>query len=266
MLTLEELGIKHTHVFHGSTKEQEIMLDVLKEIGKGKRHPDREGWEAYWEMFDAPTPPTYLNRSGVFRYQGNYVIAEPDTELRFSIALKRKLFAKHLADVESLAEFGCGNGYNLQQYHEMFPKVKLHAYDWSPAALSVAGKVPNVVDARVFDMTLSRWPSTLNKDFWLGGFGMLTYGAMEQLDESYRHFLRFLASVKPKIVVHVEPAIELYKDTLFDQLAILYHKSRGYLGRYIAEVEKVGTVIEKCRTGFGNHLNEGYSVVVWVPK
>ena len=103
--------------------------------------------------------------------------------------------------------------------------------------------------------------------FPVGKTGVLTCGSMEQLGEEYGPFLKALSGIKPKVCVHVEPCVELYDESnLFDKTAAMYHRSRGYLGRWIEVVEKMGEVLLKCRTGFGCIYNEGYSVVVWKPS
>lgn len=236
-------------------------IQVLDAIEERQPCPSQKDWEAHWGSYSEPEAPKFLQRSNVFRWLGRFVTAPRDAELRFFTELKRRLFKEYLSDVTALAEFGCGTGHNLKQYGEMFPKVKLTGFDWSPSAVALVSKIPNAVGLPL-DMGM-RWP--WRED--LGHPAVLTCGSLEQLGDNFMPFLHSVVEMRPPICVHVEPCVELYDETkLFDRVAAMYHRSRGYLGRWIAEVEKLGEVLLKHRTGFGNIYNEGYSVVVWRPR
>lgn len=246
-------------------EQEEAYVEVLRAIEEKRPCPSAAEWDRHWSEYDQPRAPKFLKRTGVFRWQGRFVTAPVDAEERYFTALKCKLFHEYLSDVHTLAEFGCGTGYNLKQYAVAYPDRFLYAYDWSEASVNLVNR-SEIGAAYLFDMRTLQFGS-VSAQLPPKGCGVLTCGSMEQLGDDFRPFLDFLAKLQPKVCVHVEPCVELYNESkLFDRVAAMYHRSRGYLGRWIAEVEKLGEVMLKERTGFGNMYNEGYSVVVWRPR
>jgi hypothetical protein len=236
--------------------EKKVMLEVLKHIENVKLHPAKENWNDYWASFKKSDDPTYLYRDRVYRYRGNYVLANMEAEVEFFKLLKQYLFQKYFSDVEVMAEFGCGSGSNLVQFNKIFPEKKVYAFDWARSAVELANKNEFVI-AEEFDMLHPR-----KIDFGDAKVGVLTCGSMEQLGDQFGPFLEFLKDLKPTICVHVEPIIELYdENSLFDYLAIMYHKKRNYLGNYLTEIKD--RCVEVARTTFGNIYNEGYNIVIW---
>jgi len=251
MLTLEELGIQYEEM----SSYTNVVTDIAKILAHSTSKPRHHNWEAYWKTFSSPRQPTYLNRSNVFRYNGKYIVAPEDTEAKFFAALKDRCFKKYLTDVTAIAEFGIGSGGNLIQLNQMWPDKILYGYDWSEAAVKLTNNISNNL---VFDMSRPT-PLLMNKPL-----GVFTCGALEQLGDNYPQFLSFLPTLDAAIYFHIEPFIELYDEkSLFDALAIAYHKKRDYLGRYLTDLKSRFKIVDCIRTGFGNYLNEGYMVVAW---
>lgn len=93
---------------------------------------------------------------------------------------------------------------------------------------------------------------------------VVTFHALEQLGKNFRPFLNFLLEAKPKVIIHVEPLIELYEDNLLDYLAVQYHRKRGYLEGYLEAVINSGAeILELKRNHFGSLYHDAYSVLVW---
>lgn len=257
MLTLQEIGVEPEHA-----DQSAAYVEVLRAVEQRRPLPGRAGWEAHWSGYDEPVPPAFLDHGTVFRCAGRFVTAPVDTEKRFFIELKRRLFREYLSDVEGVAEFGCGSGHNLKQYGEQYPGKQLQGYDWTPSSVALVRRIPDAV-GYLFDMRYPRGQNhSINRTT-----GVLTCGSMEQLGEGFVPFLAWLAEQRPAVCVHVEPCIELYDERrMFDLTAAMYHRSRGYLGRWIVEAGRRGELLRQHRTGFGNVYNEGYSVVVWRPR
>lgn len=255
MLTIDEVAS------YREIKQDSSTIHVLQTLDNIKARPTQENWDGYWSNFSIPQPPTYLRRTTTFRWEGRYVEADPETEVKFAEELNNRIFTKYLDGLDAIAEFGCGSGKNLVQLSKMFPSMRRYAFDWSPAAVKL-----NSVHATtgVFDMTNPRALPELNDE---KNLAILTSGALEQVGCNYKNFLSTLQSLKAKIYIHIEPIIELYNnDKLFDYLAIQYHKRRDYLGTFMTDVAKDNTVVYHKRTGFGNIYNEGYSVLIWELK
>ncbi len=69
-------------------------------------------------------------------------------------------------------------------------------------------------------------------------------------------------------MLHVEPTIEFYGDTLFDELAIRFHKKRQYtigLLPYLQAHPKVEML--KAEYGrFGSLMLDAYNQIIWRVK
>jgi hypothetical protein len=145
-------------------------------------------------------------------------------------------------------EFGCGTGHNLTGL------MNCKGFDWSGSA--VRKLRDRGIDADVFDM-LNPTPMEIPG-------AAVTFHALEQLGKNFRPFLDFLLEARPKVVVHVEPILELYEDNLLDYLAVQYHKKRGYLEGYLEAVINSGAeILELKRNHFGSLYHDAYSVLVW---
>lgn len=252
LLSLTGAGIDYTP----APDQQYLRAETKLLLTDTKHKPQQTNWDSYWATQQAQHNPTYLHRSQIFRYNGRYIIANADAEATFSAALRTKLFQQYFAGLDAVAEFGCGSGNNLAQLHKLYPQIACYGYDWAPAAVKL---VQQQCTAEVFDMCRPN-PSVVQiKE---PCFGVLTHGAMEQLGTDFMAFFDFLRGLTATVYVHVEPLIELYDNTEFDQLAVDYHMKRGYLGKFLTELRKYYDPIV-CRTGFGNRLNEGYMIAVW---
>lgn len=203
---------------------------------------DRQLWERCWSDSDAT--PTYYE-SNVVREDGGLWYVPEGYEYSKSTALRDTLRASYPGPVY---EFGCGNGHNLR------PGDK--GFDWSEAA--VAKVLERGLEAELFDMFDP-------KGMKIPGIAM-TFHAMEQLGKNFQPFFDFLKAAKPAVVIHVEPLLELYGESLLDYLAILYHKKRHYLDGYVPAILASGVeVVHLQRTYFGNLYHEAYSLMVWKP-
>ena len=224
----------------------DLILHILKGIEAGKPTGQKDKWERCWGATPALEAPPYY-ASGFVRENGVLKAVMPGYEYERFRDIRDALLKRYCP--EGFHEFGCGNGHNLVNRNAV-------GYDWSESAvrkLNEAGQ-----KAEVFDMFKPR-PMDLR------GQAVVTIHAMEQLGKDFHMFLAFLLDAKPRIVVHLEPLIELYEDNLLDYLAVMYHRKRGYLEGYVDAVKAVGEVIELKRNYFGSLFHEANSVLVWRP-
>ena len=100
---------------------------------------------------------------------------------------------------------------------------------------------------------------------------VFTFGALEQLASKTESFIQYLLHQKPGICIHVEPTVELYdENSLFDYLAIQFHRKRGYTERLLPriqqlEIEGKAKIIGVKRLNFGSLFLEGYTYIIWQP-
>ena len=217
----------------------------MKGIESAKPKPGIEGWDACWGEHEGDIPPYY--RSGVIREHGEFRSVTNGYEYRRFCEIRDRLFDEYCKDMP-VYEFGCGNGHNRTP--------NWMGFDWSENAVDKLRA--KGIEAYVFNM-LKPLPMKIPG-------AAVTFHAMEQLGKDFRPFLNFLLKAKPKIVIHVEPLIELYEDNLLDYLAVQYHRKRGYLEGYLGAVIDSGSeIIELKRNNFGSLYHDAYSVLVWRP-
>ena len=214
--------------------------------------------------------PKYVRPFEIMRYDGAYVVPAnpflPDDLLSLHAILS---FTTWLGEAPAVYEFGCGTGRYLFRLSELFPDKRLIGADWTEASFRILNLMAEggrqIAGAR-FDM--------LNPDFTLRlepRSAVVTVGALEQLGTQFDNFLGFILENKPSMVLHHEPVLEFYDDqNLFDYLAVLYHRKRGYLSGYwpaLKDLERAGRVqiLDNRRLFSGDPYHESSSFIAWRP-
>jgi hypothetical protein len=189
--------------------------------------------------------------------------------------VKHLLFRQYFKGCDIIVEFGCGTCINIVQMARMYPKKEIVGLDWADASvkildalrekhgMNVRGYVHNMreleTDCPVSDEHYIPKISTVDDKV-----GVLTCGSMEQLGDKWRWTLKNIRDLKPEVVVHIEPIVELYGDTMFDYTASRYDESRGYLSKYYPHIQE-NYAVELCVRWLGNLHHEGSTVFVWRP-
>ena len=189
----------------------------------------------------------------------------PGAELAHIAKMQEQLIHM-LADCPQIAEFGAGTCHNLVALGKRMKHTLLHAYDFSPSAVELAELIRKEMGLNIyghlFDM---RNPP--NDRACAGGFGVFTFGAIEQLASDFKPFVDYLIEQRPRTAIHIEPTIELYDPAHpVDALAIKFHKKRGYTEGLLPYLQEKTNVIHVERTYFGSLFHEGYALTVWRPK
>lgn len=200
----------------------------------------RAAWERCWKANDFPP---YFSENEHERF----------------VTLRDGLFAKYFDGIPEIVEFGCGLGENLLS--RQLAGRRLRGYDWSQAAVDKCRT--RGIEAEVFDMFN---PAPVR----IEGCGVFTVHALEQLGANWFKMAYLLRSGRPKVVVHIEPVVELYDPLdLDDYLAIQYHNARGYLRGYLPTLKMWPAfveILEVTKSPFGNINHKAYSVVCWRPR
>ena len=99
-----------------------------------------------------------------------------------------------------------------------------------------------------------------------------SFAALEQIGKEFHNLFNFIKeTIKPKIIIHLEPISELLpQDELLSYLSTKYFHKRNYLTGYysfLKQKEKEGEIIihQASRMPFGSLFIEGYSLLVWSP-
>lgn len=271
-------------IIEGQERDK-LIVDILKKIDSDQQivgAKEREQvWENGWKEnlndfvsrgHDLSTlTPKFIRAGQPIRLCGKYIQSEnPNFELDYYSIFRQWLFNKYMRRFNTIYEFGCGTGFNLVELAKLFPEKKYRGLDFVNSSKEIVDSVAKVykwnLNGHVFNMIFP------DKYFEIeSGSLIFSIGAIEQLAGKFEAFLQFLLAKRPELCVHVEPIIELYdENVLFDYLAIMFHKKRGYTQGLLPRLEELETQgkikIEKVkRLYFGSLFMEGYSYIVWRP-
>lgn len=251
--------------------EQVIASPIRKEIWQ-------KGWAENLQLFiesggaHSTLIPKFVRSGLPVRWFGKYYDThDKNFEMNYITVLREYLFEFYFNDIATLYEFGAGTGFNLVHASKSLPNVKLVGTDFVPSAVELINRVGSdfsiPLTASVFDM-MNAGSESLKID---PNSGVLTFGSLEQLGGNLTPMIEYLLQQRPRICVHVEPAIELYNPKILeDYLAIWFQAKRGYSAGLIAllkDYENQGLIsIKKIqRLNFGSLMMEGYNLIVWEP-
>lgn len=218
--------------------------------------------------------PQYLFHHNIMRFCGQYIDAGNTQFIcDYDHLLRYLTLARHMKGSKKVVELGCGTGTSQLMLAEMLPAdVELVASDWAKPSQeiirSIAAYAKREIKPVCFNMlTLEGWDElTVDKNTTV-----LTVHALEQLGGNHSALLDKLLAAKPERCVHMEPISEVYdKTTLFDALAIRYHKRRNYLDGYLTRLRELAAqkkveIISEYRLAFGDRYHEAFSIVEWKP-
>ncbi len=261
--------------------EHEALVEsILRRIAEDEQvvgAPDRtQAWERGWrEALDRfkrkpvleSLVPAFIHLERPVRYrQAFYEPSEGQNELTFVHLMQEKI-GDWLSDCPVVVEFGCGTGYNLLSLAERFPEKHYYGFDFVDSAVELVNEagwaLQREAQAFRFDM---RKP---NGSYKLGPrIGAFTFGAVEQLAGDFQPFIEYLIDERPKVVVHVEPTIELLDQANeVDALAIAFMQKRGYTSGFLPALQSDPRieVLTVERSGFGSLMIEGYNLIAWRP-
>ncbi len=217
--------------------------------------------------------PQYFRGEPTCRFHGRYIRPiEPSFEYEVSLTLRRLIFEKFLGGFETVVEIGCGTGINILLLAAHFPKMRLVGCDWAAPSRDIVNAIANQsgrdIEGHLFNMlTAQGWDgATID-----GKTAVLTVHAMEQLAGNWRPFADFVLSRKPALCLHIEPILELYDGSPFDDRARRYHLKRGYLSGYLPFLQDLAQdgkieLVNVQRVPFGGVYHEAYSIVAWRPR
>lgn len=261
------------------------ILDVVHRIHESgqARIPEenQEAFERGWrENFDAAleqciTPdalrPRYFRDNKYLRYNKTLIVTDNlNLEYELFTLARLLIFPKYLSPYPWVYEFGCGSCSNLLMLSDLFPDKRLCGLDWAPASVDIANllaeRMGRHIHGELFDMLNPPADFELEPES-----AVLTVHALEQLGERHEPWIEFLLRVRPAIVVNYEPILEFYDAAnLWDYLALLYSRKRGYLSGYYTALQRLAKagrveILEARRSYFGGEMHEAYSLIVWRP-
>lgn len=262
------------------------ILHVLESLGDGRLRRSTEdnlaafdrGWSENYDdcvrdgISMSALRPKYVKPYPLLRFGGDYASSTVRPLIHDDLLCVGVEWAlrTYFADVDDVYEFGCGTGRYMFLANTVIPGKRYHGSDWTDASQRILGLMADhglPVDGFKFDFLEPDAQARLATNS-----GVLTVGALEQVGERHEAFLDYLLAQGPKVVVHFEPIVDFYDPTqLFDQLAIRYHRHRGYLEGFYPRLRALSEqgrieILQTERTGFGSPYHESGSCIVWRPR
>tara|TARA_B110000240_G_scaffold17161_1_gene17546 strand:+ start:5165 stop:7036 length:1872 start_codon:yes stop_codon:yes gene_type:complete len=255
---LEKINLKSLRVSGENNNEvwEKGWGEILEEISE-KFHPDK-------------IMPQYFDHHNIMRFDGHYIKAISSNFVYKYDQIIRKIIIKKYINTKKLIEIGCGTGSGtLLAANLLSTDIELTASDWATKSQLIVDKISEYTKRPIksvqFNMLdLKGWDELgVDKDSTI-----ISFHALEQLGDNYKLLLNKLASQKIKCI-HLEPIVELYNnENLYDELAIIYHNKRNYLGSYLSEIKRLqkhgkAKIIKEQRISFGDRYHEAYSLIIW---
>jgi len=274
-------------------ERDQVIREIEREINEGlfkKSGPHRlSDWNSGWgENLDSlmassggdlkqTLSPKYFRKYDYERLGGVHVKVAPENGIEIKLlGFIVDALTEHLArnfKVTELWEFGCGTGHHLMRIRNFLPDIRLVGLDWAESSQLILQEA----SIRLKDSELVG----RNFDYFKPDFAIkpenkeshtlfLTVASLEQIGKKHDQFLEYLLSVRPSVVLHIEPIEELLGDSAEEYLSKKYFQTRNYLSGYLdalRDLEKKGkiSIMSAERTGLGSYFIEGYSVVAWRP-
>lgn len=259
---------------------ERIELPDLRVVGGNDNTVWERGWGEILEQVRSKgfSPeilhPQYLFHHNIMRFCGQYIDAGNTQFIcDYDHLLRYVTLARHMKGAKKVVELGCGTGTSQLMLAEILPaNVKLVASDWAKPSQEIIRAIAVYTKRDItpvcFNMlTLEGWDElSIDSDTTV-----LTVHALEQLGGNHTALLDKLLAAKPERCVHMEPIAEFYdKGTLFDSLAIRYHKRRNYLDGYLTRLRELAAqkkveITSEYRLSFGDRYHEAFSIVEWKP-
>ena len=255
---LEKINLKSLRVSGENNNEvwEKGWGEILEEISE-KFHPDK-------------IMPQYFDHHNIMRFDGHYIKAISSNFVYKYDQIIRKIIIKKYINTKKLIEIGCGTGSGTLLAANLLSKdIELTASDWATKSQLIVDKISEYTKRPIksvqFNMLdLKGWEELgVDKDSTI-----ISFHALEQLGDNYKLLLNKLASQKIQCI-HLEPIVELYNnENLYDELAIIYHNKRNYLGSYLSDIKRLekhgkAKIIKEQRISFGDRYHEAYSLIIW---
>lgn len=225
------------------------------------------------------TPPATLQdvilqtfdpeKSGTYLIEGRLAQTTYAAFNRYKFSYLFSLVEPHLKTGARFTEFGCGWGVNLFCFRHLRPDVRYSGFDGSFEGIDLARRLNAQfhldIDFTVLDLCRSDARPACDVIF--------THFAMEMLKSHTESVLEFFASLRPSVVIHVEPVVELYRPFCFnrDYFSRRRIAQKDHQDRLLSSLKKMEaggrvTLREARRLGMGSNPLHEASLIVWSPR
>jgi hypothetical protein len=268
---------KDNYIFNEpSLEEKEEACElILRKVSETKEKPNHFQWNDYWSEIKEKKSkiPSFFNKTSnqkinkFYRYNGSFIKSDHENlpaEVIHKIIEKtvKYISQKNKAEIDTIVEFGCGNGHNLQSIKKLKLAKNIYGCDFSKSAVEMV----NGLGFESFEFDMTRPSNYFFSDLNINADRSIffTSGSLEQLGENWKPFFDFLKKSKVKYVFHIEPIKELYsKIKKIEKLALQFHNKKKYLDGYFSYLKKQKHFnLSYSKSDFGTLFDQGFNVLI----
>lgn len=236
-------------------------LGIWKKTLEGKR------WLAYKEITsfvqDAPDTRIFALMNGRLE-----TISHQKYQV-YRANMLHDIIKKIIEPTDEIIELGCGYGFNLFSLVSNNITNPMWGYDISHNAIKTGNEINDhyKLGIKFGECDIINDLDKINIENKV----VLTYYSLEQLKYHTGTIIDKIIKGKPKEVIHIEPVMELYGNTIQDRVSKLYMKAMDYQDNLFTtllklEKENMIKILQAQRLGYAaNPLNEA-SLIRWIPS
>jgi aspartate/methionine/tyrosine aminotransferase len=257
-----------------------FLDETIVPSGKSRKPAWENGWGENFDDFynsdldiDKLLPHYYRRGRSVMRLQGDYILPEDHMfEAKILSIIQAILAENFLGNYNDIYEFGAGPCHNIVAFAQRLKNKNFYVTDWVDPTVKIIKHIEANKDKMGFGSHNFNGSTfdyfNLDHNFKIKpGSVVLTWGSMEQIGSQNKELLNFFLSQSNVDFIHIEPTLELYQNTLFDQLAHDYSTKRNYLNGYFKDLfdleasNKVNVTYKKRIIGSG--FNDSWTIICW---
>jgi hypothetical protein len=171
---------------------------------------------------------------------------------------------KEIENVDTIIELGCGWGYNLGILRKKIKELKIVGGEYSQNGVDLGNKLfeKENIKLQKFDYYEEKWDSLFEN---VENALVFTSHSIEQIPKFEKVFDNLKKhSNKIKTVIHFEPVIELYGNSLMDSLRKKYAEINDYNRDLISTLKRENiSIVEIKPKEFGINPFNPTSIVKW---
>jgi hypothetical protein len=282
--------IQKNSLLYDYLHQEEIDSHILKILkflnedivpsGKIRKPLWNNGWnENYIEFIkhdldiDYLLPQYYRRGKAIMRYNGKFIYPHDDLfEAKFLSVIQYILAKYYLVSFDDIYELGAGPCHNIAAFSKFLKKKNFYVTDWVEPTLKICKTIE--ANKEKLGFSTHKYNGNLLNFFELdpnykikNNSIVITFGSLEQIGGDFKNALDFFLSLSNVTFLHIEPILELYNNTLFDQLALKYSQKRGYLEGYFKSLKdlesKKEISINFTSKLLGSAFHDGWTMVIW---
>jgi len=251
----------------------------LETVGQHRLEKWEKGWYENFELLKKGKNvkdliPKYHGKYDYTRWKGELIKGNTNYfDYYLLIVMIDSILHEYVGNkYNNLFEFGCGPSYHLLRFSEFNPNINLIGLDWTLASQNIIKEINTLgINDKIKGYNFNFYEPNYQIEIPESS-AIFTVNALEQVGENYKDFINFLINKKPDLCLNFEPMPEILdKNSLVDQLCVMYSEKRNYLKGYLPylqQLEQEGKIeiIDIKRLYGGSLYIEGSNVVIWKPK